>query len=388
MAQAPKKSTRVTVNTPVRVQTVAATKLALALTFLGASFLAASAAVSTTPATPRVETVRTITPVGITMSSPATADRTIFVPAGKTTTDGAPIMTVTLAAPAGGSAQLRALTFNLIRATEDGWSGDPTGCGLAKYSLTSNDGTLLGLAAKQGGDNSAVRFVLESPMVIADSATLQLRPLEFFAQATEPAAAQSLHGCRLLPVLSPSSVDLVGANNQPLPVLNGPIYGALTQVMVAQPQAAWSTDVPKTVVAETDKTITLARFELKNTTGAEQTIDVTSLPLLVRTNAQAAGSIEFSLIPDSAAVPFTQTLLPEELNAQNTISVHTPVPGTWTIKPNQSISFTLTARGALQGQPGWYACTAIPADSQLIWNLAGHEQTSPIQLPEFCVVKP
>lgn len=387
MAQAPKKSVRAAVATPVRVQTVATTKLALALTFLGASFLAASAAVGTTP-TPRAQAASAVTPVGVTMSTPAALDRTLFVPVGKTATDGSPIMTVTLAAPAGSSAQLRALTFNVIRATEDGWIGDPTGCGIAKYSLTTNEGVLLGLATKQIGDSSAVRFALSSPFVIADTATLQLRPLEFFAQATEPGAAQSLHGCRLLPVLSPSTIDLVGANSQPLPVLNGPVYGALTQVVTAQPQALWSNNAPSTLVADTDKTITLARFEIKNTTGAEQTIDITSLPLLVRTNAQAVGSIEFSLTPDHNAPSFTQTLLPEELRAQNTISVHTPGPHLWSIKPNQSASFTLTARGALQGQPGWYACTSIPADSQLAWNLAGRDQTSPVQLPEFCVVKP
>lgn len=388
MARALKKTVRVAVSAPVRVQTVATTKLALALTFLGASFLAAAAAVNTLPPTPRTEVASSITPIGVTMSSQFVGDRTLFVPVGKTTTDGAPIMTVTLNAPARDSAQLRALTFNVIRATENGWVGDPTGCGLAKYSLTSNDGTLLGLTNKHVDDSSAVRFELESPLVIADSVTLQLRPLEFFAQATEAVAAQSLHGCRLLPVLAPGNIDLVGANDQPLPVLNGPIYGALTQVMTAQPQVVWSANVPKTLVDETDKIITLARFELKNNTGAEQIIDVTSLPLLVRTNAQATSSIEFSLITDIDAQPFKQTLLPEELRTQNTISVHTSAPNAWTIKPNKSVTFTLAVRGALQGQPGWYICTSVPADSQLTWNLAGREQNSPIQLPEFCVVKP
>lgn len=387
MAKGPKKTVRAAVAVPVRVQTVATTKLALALTFLGASFLAASAAVGSKP-TAQTSTARAITPVGVTMSSPSTADRTLFVPVGKTATDGAPIMTVTLNAPTAGSAQLRALTFNVIRATENGWAGDPTGCGIAKYSLTSNDGALLGLATKQIGDSSAVRFILESPFVIAGSATLQLRPLEFFPQATEASAVRDLHDCRLLPVLSPSTIDLVGANNQPLPVLNGPVYGALTQIVAVEPQVRWSTDVPATLASDTDKKITLARFEIKNTTGAEQTIDIASLPLLVRTNAQATGSLTFSLTPDNGTAPFTQTLLPEELRAQNTISVHAPAPNGWTVGPNKSIAFTLTARGTLQGQPGWYACTSIPFDSLLTWNLGAQTHTTAVQLPEFCVVKP
>ncbi len=387
MAKGPKKTVRAAVAVPVRVQTVATTKLALALTFLGASFLAASAAVGSKP-TVQTSAARTITPVGVTMLSPTAADRTLFVPVGKTATDGAPIMSVTLTAPTASSAQLRALAFNVIRATETGWAGDPTGCGIAKYSLTSNDGALLGLATKQIGDSSAVRFTLESPLVIAGSASLQLRPLEFFPQATEASAVRALHDCRLLPVLSPSNIDLVGANNQPLPVLNGPVYGALTQIAAVQPQVSWSTNVPATLVSDTDKKITLARFEFKNTTGAEQTIDIASLPLLVRTNAQATGSLTFSLTPDNGATPFVQTLLPEELREQNTLSIYTPAPSAWTIKANEIVTFTLQAQGSLQGQPGWYACTSIPADSQMAWDLGDQAHTATIQLPEFCVVKP
>lgn len=383
----PKKTIRVAVAVPVRVQTVAATKLALALTFLGASFLAASAAVGSKP-TIQTSVARAITPVGATMSSPTAVDRTLFVPTGKTATDGAPIMTVTLTAPAASSAQLRALTFNVIRATESGWDGDPTGCGIAKYSLTSSDGVLLGLATKQIDDSSAVRFVLESPLVIAGSATLQLRPLEFFSQATEASAALALHDCRLLPVLSPSNVDLVGTNNQPLPVLNGPVYGSLTQILTVQPQVSWSADVPPTLVPENDKKITLARFEIKNNTGAEQTINLVSLPILVRTNAQATDSVTFSLTPSNGAAPFTQTVLPEELRAQNVLNAYVPASTVWSIKPNETITFTLQAQGILQGQPGWFACTSIPTDSQLTWYLGGQARVATVQMPEFCVVKP
>lgn len=389
MARRPQKNIRAAASTPtsVRTQTVAATKLALGTVFLGASFLAAAAAASM-PALPRPVTA--ITPIGATMVSQALSDRVLLIPADPTGVDNAPIMSVSLTVPPATTAKLRALTFNIIRATDTGWAGDSTGCGFSQYSLTTAEGDLLGVATKKPGDSSATRFVLSSPLVISNQTTLQLRPVEFFAEATKLETAQMLHGCRLLSVLAPANVDLVGENDQPLPVLSGPVYGTLTQMLAAQPTVSWSVTAPPALITNDTKAMVLARVEIKNVTGADQTINLKSLPIVIRSNAQTIEPVTITWTADNALQSaYTQTLLPEEWGVQNSLTVSAPVPTAWVLKANQTLNFTLSIEGALKGQPGWYACTSIPTDSLLTWNFGtGSAQTSPAALSEFCVTKP
>lgn len=375
-------------NTPVRTKTLAVPKLGLATAFLGLSFLAAAAAVSLPQS---VASPKLVTTIGVQMKTEALPDQTQMIPKLQTNTDGAPIMVVRFLAPKGETATLRKIAFNLIRATDGGWSGDPTGCGFANYSLTTADGVLLGLAEHKQGETSSVQFTLASPLVISDSVVVQLRPTSFFGEVTQLPVAQALHGCRLLPALAANAIDFVGQNNQPLPALGGPVYGAITQVLLNQPTVGWSTNASETVVSATLKSATVANLEVRNSSRASQTLFVTSLPLLIRTNAVATEPVTITWTPSSPSQPvFTQTLLPEEWWPEMLITPYTPSQTAWAVGANEAVTYAVSLNSkALQGQPGWFLCTSVPAEANLTWNFGDSTlKTSPARLPEFCVVKP
>lgn len=380
------KKTRVAVQVRTRVQSVTGVKLAVATFFLGISALAASAAV---PLATK-KSIQITTPIGVTMVNQSLPDQVQMIPQNSVGADGMPIMAVSLTVPTGETATLRKLVFNVIRATDSGWSGDLGGCGFARYSLTASDGTLLGLATRQAGLDSTVEFRLSSPLVISDSTTVQLRPLAFFPEIARTEVAQALHGCRLLPVLAASSLDLVGKNDQPLPVFGGPAYGSIVQVLLNQPTIGWTSNSPDVLVNPNLKTITLANVEIRNNTRAGQPLSVAGLPLVIRTNATAIDEVVLIWTPATASQPvFTQTLLPEEWRSTFTVPVYTPKNQAWMVPANSAVSYTLSINAkALQGQPGWYVCTSVPAEAELQWKLGnGADQASPVRLPEFCVVK-
>lgn len=390
MVRKPKKSgqRQVSMHTPVRVKTLTATKLGLATAFLGLSVLAAAAAVNL----PKLETTsKPGVTIGVQMETAVLPDQVQMIPKLQTNTDGAPIMAVRFLAPRGETATLRKIAFNVIRATDIGWSGDPTGCGFSTYSLTTADGTLLGLVEHKGDETSSVQFTLASPLVISDSVTIQLRPVSFFSEVTQLSVAQALHGCRLLPALAASAIDFVGHDNQPLPVLGGPVYGAITQVLLNQPTVGWSTNAPETVVATALKLATVANLEIRNSSRAGQPLYVTSLPLIIRTNAVATEPVTITWTPSSPSQPaFTQTLLPEEWRPEMLITPYAPGQIAWPIGSNETATYAVSLNSkVLQGQPGWFLCTSVPTGADLTWNFGDSTlKTSPARLPEFCVVKP
>lgn len=372
-------------RTVVRVHTIASTRLALAFATLGGSFLAAAAAVSGVPTT-RPTTLAVVTPTA-TLSSQALPDQNLVVPTSDAVIGAAPLMNATITVPTKTRAQLRSLTFNVLRATESGWEGDPTGCGLAKYSLTTATGQPLALSSKQIGDGSAVQFVLGSPLVVTGSVTVQLRANAFWPEAINPANVQNLQGCRFLPILADNNLDLVDEKQQSIVVSGGPVYGALTEIAVALPQVSWVGGASTTVLSTDGDQITLARLAITNRSEQNQTVNVDSIPFLVRSNAVASGTLEFRVAPRNGEA-YTETLLPEEWQTQNTVLAQAAGAGDWVVAPNQTLELQISVRGQLTGQPGWFACTSIPADSELGWNLGETTQTTPVRLPEVCVVKP